>query len=173
MTLAITITTQLQTGTGFAVTADGEQAFVPAHIMACYNLCPGHKYEAYVEENTHPNNRARWRVYGIDTGDSTSAPVTAQPPAPAPARQPAEMSIEVVEAKILALLADEEVFATPEVVEAVFGSGVSATDPRYTLVTNKLHSMHKAGRIAAASVRASGTQQRASFYLFAKSTECF
>jgi len=45
----IVITAQIQTGTGFAISTEGEEVFVPAHIMKCYDLKVGRQYKAHVQ----------------------------------------------------------------------------------------------------------------------------
>lgn len=167
MMLDITITAQLHTGTSFGVADDGSEVFIPAHIMNCYVLRVGGKYTAYVQENHHHSRKAQWRVYGIDT---------TQNPEPAPASVPFSLGSsrpeENLEDEIMEQLSENEIYSVYDMVSQLYGEIVS-TDPRYIAVANRLHGMHKAGKIAAASVKASASQERASFFLFAKSTKDF
>lgn len=145
---AIHITNVIPSGTGFAVTADGQSVFIPKSVAENANIKMGDEVEAkLVANHADPRQRTPYMAVYIERHNAMTEAVN-----------------KCTTEDILTLL-EEGYLSTQEVAAEV---GIDSQSANAIL-----NNLHAEGRIVKAAVYAKPNQQRASLLLWARSLNGF
>ena len=158
-TLNIVIENTTHSGSGFGITDQGEAVFLSMRLMEVMELEIGDLVTAHCIPNYEDKrDQIPWRAIRVDRQSVTQDPVSAVPVPTAAA----------VEAEVIRLLSGSDVFWTTKELTDDCDLDV---DTKTT--GNACLRLFNKGRIAMAAVHAAPDQDRASWNLWAASTDAF
>lgn len=158
-TVDVFVETQLDTKTSFGVRIDnGESVFINARLAKKHNITEDETYTLVVLPNAGSDNpNTPWKAMGVSMTNI----------APAPKETP-RVVVAKLEDRIMQLFDVEDNQYPHKASELASALGEEDLQMQMTLAR-----MHMSGEIAKAQVWAKGNQEKASFVLWAPSTDWF
>lgn len=161
ITAQVFIEHQLDTNTSFGVRVDtGERVFVNSKLVRKHNIEEEQVRELTLLPNSNDTHAdTPWRAVGVSIQDAADHPVTDTSP---------RVEVAKLEDRIVAHFDVEDNQYPHKAAELA-----DALDEEDLQMQMTLTRMHMAGEVAKAQVWAKGTQDKASFVLWAPNTEWF
>ena len=160
-TVNVFIETQLDTKTSFGVRTDnGESVFVNARLVKKHDIVEDETYALVVLPNAGADSsNTPWKAMGMSMTNTTTTPAAEETP---------RVEVAKLEDRIIELF-DSEGNQYPHKASEL----ADALDEEDLQMQMTLSRMHMTGEIAKAQVWAKGSQEKASFVLWAPSTDWF
>jgi hypothetical protein len=164
ITEKVYIETQLETLTTFGIRLDtGEQVFISSKIVKKHNILEEQTRELVLLPNAHNINSGStpWKAVGVSIADMCEMPRDTADPTP-------RVQLAKLEDRIISYF-DIEANQFPQTAPAL----AEALGEEDLYMQQTLSRMHMTGEISKAQVWARGTQEKASFVLWAPETSWF
>lgn len=154
-TIVCSVTNKTKSGAAFAVSEDNENVFIHPNIVEQNRIEIGDFLTAYCIDNHRPEVEAhfsaRWRAIRVVVKERFAAEI---------AETKTELTTEQIMEKVMKLLQRNRAWTSAQI-----AAQIGSDSQRVSTILNKAH---ESGRIAAAKLSTSGSQDRCSFVFFAR-----